>query len=88
MPDDTTERVCRVIAEAQRLPVGSIQPENTFSELQIDSLDGIQIIFALEEEFNINIPDEAARQFATVQEAINGVRQLLDQNPAETAGKS
>jgi len=88
MHDDITERVLRVIAEAQRLPAGSVKPENTFSELQIDSLDGIQIVFALEEEFNINIPDDAARQFSSVQEAVEGVRHLVEQKAAEGAGKS
>jgi acyl carrier protein len=87
MIDETAERVCRVIAETQRLPAGSIKPENTFSELQIDSLDGIQIVFALEEEFNLNIPDDAARQFTTVQQAIDGVSQLLAQNPAPKASQ-
>jgi acyl carrier protein len=68
MPEDLTERVIRVIAETQKIPVESITPENSFEQLKIDSLDAINILFALENEFDVNIPDEDAR----------GIRSLTD----------
>ena len=73
----TTERVMEVITKTQRLAPGTVTPASTFEELKIDSLDGINILFALENEFDINIPDEEARQIRSVAEMVAGVEQLL-----------
>ncbi len=77
MPDDVMSRVIRVIAETQRIPMESIKPDSTFEELKIDSLDGINIVFAIENEFNINVPDEAAKSLRSVRDIANGVEQVL-----------
>ena len=71
------DRVIRVIAETQRIPVESIGPEATFEELKFDSLDGINILFALENEFDINIPDEDARQIKSIPEMVAGIEKLV-----------
>jgi acyl carrier protein len=78
MPDDLSKRVISVIAKTQHIAVEKITEESTFQELGIDSLDGINILFALENEFNINIPDEEAQSIRTVHDAIEGVRKLLE----------
>ena len=87
MSDELTGRVIGVIAKTQRLDASAITPDSTFAELKIDSLDGINILFALEEEFKISIPDDAARQIASVRQAVDGVAQLVASTPAaaETA---
>jgi len=77
LPDDITQRVIAVIAKTQRLDPSAIQPESTFAELKIDSLDGINILFALEEEFKVSIPDDAAKKITSVKEAVDGISQLL-----------
>jgi len=51
--------------------------EATFEELKFDSLDGINILFALENEFDINIPDEAARQIKSIPEMVEGIDKIL-----------
>ncbi|RCJ17080.1 acyl carrier protein [Nostoc sp. ATCC 43529] len=49
-----------------------INPESTFMEdLGADSLDTVELVMALEEEFDIEIPDEAAEGILTVQDAVN-----------------
>jgi acyl carrier protein len=78
MPDDLSKRVISVIAATQHIAVEKITEESTFQELGIDSLDGINILFALENEFNINIPDEEAQTIRAVHDAIEGVRKLLE----------
>lgn len=78
MPQDLAERVIRVIAETQRIPMESITIGSTFEELKIDSLDGINILFALENEFSINIPDDAVRSVRSVRDMVEGVRKLTD----------
>lgn len=77
MPDDVMSRVIRVIAETQRIPVDSVKPESTFEELKIDSLDGINIVFAIENEFNVNVPDDAAKSLRSVGDVAAGVEKLL-----------
>lgn len=78
MPDDLSTRVISVIAATQHIPAEKITPESTFQELGIDSLDGINILFALENEFNINIPDDEAQNIRAVRDAIEGVRKLVE----------
>ena len=76
MPDDLMTRVINVIATTQHIPVDTITADSTFEELKIDSLDGINILFALENEFNISIPDDEARGIRTVREMAAGVEKL------------
>ncbi len=78
MPDDLSARVISVIAATQHMAVEKITEESSFQELGIDSLDGINILFALEKEFNVNIPDDEAQNIRTVHDAIEGVRKLLE----------
>ena len=75
--NDTAARVCRVIAHTQKLPPESVTVDKTFEELKIDSLDGINILFALEGEFNLDIPDEAAREIRSIREMVEGVEKLI-----------
>ena len=77
MDQEILGRVIRVIAETQRIPSDGITAESTFEELKIDSLDGIQIVFAIENEFNINVPDDAAKSIRTVADLANGVERLV-----------
>lgn len=82
--DELAAHVIRVIAATQHLPVETIGIESTFEELKIDSLDGINIVFALESEFKISIPDEAMQTLRSIRDTVEGVRHLLDQK--EQAG--
>jgi len=77
--DDLEARVIEAISETQRIPADSISPNSTFEELNIDSLDGINIVFALENEFGISIPDESVQTMRSVGQAVEGVRQLVEQ---------
>ncbi|HLK18273.1 MAG TPA: phosphopantetheine-binding protein [Bryobacteraceae bacterium] len=68
----------KVIADTQHIAAEKIQPDSTFAELGIDSLDGINILFAVENEFNINIPDDAAQTIRSVREMVDGISKLLE----------
>jgi acyl carrier protein len=76
---DLAAKVIQVIAQTQRIPVESISPDSTFEQLKIDSLDGINIVFALENEFNISIPDDGVQNMRSVRDTVNGVATLLKQ---------
>ena len=79
---DVLDRVMRTLAETQKLPADKVTADSTFEQLGIDSLDGINILFALENEFNINIPDESARLVRDVRQLAEGVQKLLNEKPA------
>jgi len=56
----------------------TIKPESKFAEdLGADSLDVVELVMALEEEFGLEIPDEAAEQIATVQAAVDYIEQKV-----------
>jgi acyl carrier protein len=76
MSDEVMERVIRVIAETQRVSAESISPDSTFEQLKIDSLDGLTIIFAIENEFGVNVPDDAAKSVRSVRDLADGIRKL------------
>lgn len=76
-PESVQARVFRVIATSRRLPLESITSESTFEQLGIDSLDRINILFDLENEFDIAIDDEQAKTIATMPQMVAGIEQLL-----------
>jgi acyl carrier protein len=85
--DQLSSRVIRVIAQTQRIPAESIAPDSTFDQLKIDSLDGINIIFALENEFGVEIPDEGVNSMRSVREVAEGIRNLMPaKNQAASSG--
>ena len=77
MSDELISRVTGVIAKSQKIPPETVTIDKTFEELKIDSLDGINILFALEGEFDISIPDEEVRTVRNVRDMCAGVERLL-----------
>lgn len=77
MYNDVAERVMATVAKSQRIPRESIAPASTFDELGIDSLGGISIMFDLETEFGISIPEDSVPALRTVQDLVDGVEALL-----------
>lgn len=79
VPPEILERVLKTLAETQKLPLEKVTATASFQELGIDSLDGINILFALENEFDINIPDESARVVKDIGELAAGVWKLVSE---------
>ncbi|MEW6735341.1 MAG: acyl carrier protein [Acidobacteriota bacterium] len=76
------EQVISVIAETKKLPASEVSLDSSFEQLGIDSLDSYSILFALEETFNISIPDEVARNIKTVRQAVEALEGLVSKQPA------
>jgi len=72
------ETVIRIIAQENHLDPSSVKLDSTFAELGIDSLDGINIVFALESEMNIAIPDAVARNMTSVRQVVDGLTRLIE----------
>lgn len=69
------EKIQKIIAEEMNLKIEDVKPESRFVEdLAADSLDVIQIVLKLEEEFDIEIPDDAVEQISTVQDAVDQIK--------------
>ncbi|AAK04001.1 TPA: acyl carrier protein [Pasteurella multocida] len=69
------ERVKKIIVEQLGVKEDEVKPEASFVEdLGADSLDTVELVMALEEEFDIEIPDEEAEKITTVQSAIDYVQ--------------
>jgi acyl carrier protein len=85
--DQLGEQVMAVIARTQRLPVESITLDSTFEQLKIDSLDGINIVFEIEKEFDIEIPDEGVSNLRSVRQTVEGVRQLVAKKGQASSAK-
>jgi acyl carrier protein len=79
MNDDLTGRVIRILAAVKRVPAENIRPEATLEELGIDSLDRVNILFELEGEFDVAIPDEEARKITTVSEIVARLQDVIGQ---------
>lgn len=85
--DSLAPKVMAVIAKTQRIPPDSLTLDSSFEELKIDSLDGINIIFAIENEFGVNIPDEGVQNLKSVRQVVEGVHDLLlNKSAAPTPG--
>ena len=80
--DDIAKRSIEIIAKAKNIPTDTIHLDTTFEELNIDSLDKINISFEVEEAFSIEIPDEALGSLKTVGDVVNGVKQLIEAKAA------
>ncbi len=76
--DAIARKAIVAIARAKQRPPAEIRPESNFEELGIDSLDSIEILFQLEEEFDLEIPDEVAQGVDTVGEVIDALARHLD----------
>src|SRR5881394_1200306 len=77
MSDDLIQRVLKAIATSKRIPLETVTIDSEFQQLNIDSMDAVEILFALENEFDINIPDEEVRHVRSVRQMCEGVEKLV-----------
>jgi len=71
------ERVIAIVAEQLGVNKDQINLETSFvNDLGADSLDTVELVMELEEEFDINIPDDAAEKIQTVGQAIEYIKKM------------
>jgi acyl carrier protein len=84
-PEVIEERCIAIIAKSKLIPESSVTRASTFDELQIDSLDKINISFEIEDIFHIQIPDDSISNLRTVGDVVDGVIRLQREAAAKPA---
>ena len=76
--DDLFAKLKKLIADKLEIDEAKITPDSSFrQDLGADSLDTYELVYAIEEELGISIPDEKANEFETVKDAMNFVQTEL-----------
>ena len=72
------EKIQKIIADVLNIEPEKITMESAFvDDLNADSLDVLQIVMGIEDEFDIKIPDEAAEKIVTVADAVNEIKSAV-----------
>lgn len=73
---DIADRVKKIVVEHLGVEEGKVEEGASFiDDLGADSLDTVELVMAFEEEFNVEIPDDAAEKIQTVGDAINFIKE-------------
>lgn len=73
---DVAERVKKIVVEHLGVDEAKVSEEASFiDDLGADSLDTVELVMAFEEEFNVEIPDDAAEKIQTVGDAVNFIKE-------------
>jgi len=74
---EVEERIRKLLAENQQIDPATIRAESTFEELGVDSFDGLNLVFAVEQEFDVRVSDEQAKGLRSLRDVVEGVEKLL-----------
>jgi acyl carrier protein len=74
---DIAERVRNIVAERLNVNPEEVTLETTFEDLGADSLDVMDLVMELEQEFDIEIPDEDAEKIRTIEDTIKYIQSRL-----------
>lgn len=73
--DELFDKMKKLIAEKLEIDEDTIKMESSFrQDLGADSLDTYELVYAIEEEMGISIPDEKANEFETVADAVDYIK--------------
>jgi acyl carrier protein len=76
MMNTIEERVKKIVSEQLGADINNLRPDASFvADLGADSLDTVELVMALEEEFDAEIPDEDAEKITTIREAVNYIQE-------------
>ena len=85
MSADNHERVRRIIAAVHHVPLERVSLDSSLEQLGFDSLEGVTLAFALEDEFHIEIPDECLQQRGSSRELVHVLEGLIPSGPASSS---
>ena len=86
--DDVSKKVMEIVAKQLEKDQKEVTPESSFAnDLGADSLDTVELVMALEEEFETEIPDEEAEKIITVQDAVNFIAENMNSEKEKPVDK-
>jgi acyl carrier protein len=85
LPDEITARVVAAIAKLKKITPETVRLDSTFEELRMDSLDGLDLFFQLEEAFDLTIPDDRARSLRTVRGIVEEIEKMLSGQKSDSS---
>jgi len=74
--EEIAQKLTEIVKQEKDIPDEKLTPETVLAEAGIDSLDALTILFAIEEEFKISIPDDRAKTIKTFGDMIDVVQSL------------
>lgn len=77
-----SEKIIQIISNEFNVPENKIEMDSTLQSLELDSIDGIELIMAIDDEFDIDIPEEKYEKVKTLKEMINLVKKYLNKTPS------
>jgi acyl carrier protein len=77
LSDEIITKVVASIARLKEISPEKVRLDSTFEELRMDSLDGLDLFFQLEESFDLTISNERARSLRTVRDIVEEIEKLL-----------
>lgn len=75
-------KLVEIVKKEKDIDEAKLKPETSLAEAGIDSLDALTILFGIEEEFHISIPDDRARSMTTFGDIIDAVEAQLAAPPS------
>ena len=82
MSNAVIEKVIGLIAKIKAISPDKIALDSTFQDLKMDSLDGLDLFFELEEAFDLTIPDDRTRSLRTVGNIVEELEKLISEQNA------
>lgn len=89
---EVADGVIEIIAKQAKVAPETLSRETVLGDLGIESFDTIEIVFALEEKFDIEVPfnanteDKSSAAFRTVGDVVDGIQKIVDARDAKAAG--
>ena len=86
---EIADRIVEIIAKEAKLDAAKLTLDTRLEELKIESLDLVQILFAIEDEFDVYVPyNDEAYKLETLRDVVDGVNRLIAEKQGEAAPKS
>ena len=76
-------KIVEIVANQRRIDPAGLSLSDRLEDIEIESIDLVEIIFAIEDEFDIDVPqDRDAMKLDTLQDVVDGVKRLIDEKNA------
>jgi acyl carrier protein len=77
------QKIVEIVANQRRIDASKLSLSDRLEDIEIESIDLVEIIFAIEDEFDVDVPqDRDAMKLDTLQDVVDGIKRLIDEKNA------